>query len=204
MELPPGASCNLEISAGKPKASDEMTICGYQVQGCVQKKNEAIEASKKTLGRFILATNDLDSQRLQDKDMLPYYKTQGGVERGYAFIKDKTFEVDAIFLKKPSRIAALLAIMTLALLIYGACQLTIRQGLKKDQKIFLGPNKRRIANPTAKMVFRNFRMVQVLKRRVENRMIETVINLKEDLKDIVGYFGDFALQIYGLELKKNS
>jgi hypothetical protein len=35
-----------------------------------------------------------------------------------------------------------------------------------------------------------------------DRMIETVINLKEDLKDIVGYFGDFALQVYGLEPKK--
>jgi hypothetical protein len=92
--------------------------------------------------------------------------------------------------------------MTLALLIYGACQLTIRLGLKKDQKSFLGPNKRVIENPTAKMVFRNFRMVQVLKRMAGDRMIETVINLKEDLKDIVGYFGDFALQVYGLEPKK--
>jgi transposase len=75
---------------GKPKVSDVKTICWYQVQGCIQKHNEAVEASKKTLGRFILATNDLDTQRLQDEGMLSTYKTQSGVERGYAFIKDKT------------------------------------------------------------------------------------------------------------------
>jgi transposase len=42
----------------------------------------------------------LNLKRLSDKDFITGYKKQSGVESGFKFIKDDTFEVDSVFLKK--------------------------------------------------------------------------------------------------------
>ena len=80
---------------------------------------EAICKHKKTLGRFILATNVLDHQSMSDEEMLTEYKGQASVEAGFKFIKNDAIGLDNVYLKKPERIAALMAIMTLCLLIFG-------------------------------------------------------------------------------------
>ena len=49
---------------------------------------------------------------LPDADLLPEYKKQYKTEHGFAFIKGDTFEVASIFLKTPSRIEALMMVMT--------------------------------------------------------------------------------------------
>lgn len=41
------------------------------------------------------------------------------IEQGFRFIKNDTLGLDEVYLKKPERIGALMAIMTLCLLIYG-------------------------------------------------------------------------------------
>ena len=52
----------------------------------------AIEVARRSSGRFIIATNDLDTQRLPAKAMLENYKDQGVlVERGIRFLKDPPF-----------------------------------------------------------------------------------------------------------------
>ena len=78
--------------------------------------NDAWYARKRLkLGRFVLATNDLD---LPPDRLLAQYKNQAQVERGFRFLKDNSFRVSVVFLKKPTRIEALAMIMTLSLFIY--------------------------------------------------------------------------------------
>jgi hypothetical protein len=59
-------------------------------------------------GRFVLATNDLD---LDSDRMLANYKNQAQVERGFRFLKDDSFRVSEIFLKKNTRIEVLAMII---------------------------------------------------------------------------------------------
>jgi transposase len=55
--------------------------------------------------------------------MLDYYTPgQQKVERGFRFLKDPWFMANTLFLKSPKRIMALVMIMTLCLLIYGALE----------------------------------------------------------------------------------
>jgi transposase len=55
--------------------------------------------------------------------MLDYYTPgQQKVERGFRFLKDPWFMANTLFLKSPKRIMALMMIMTLCLLIYGALE----------------------------------------------------------------------------------
>ena len=55
-------------------------------------------------GRFILATNQLNTKRLPDKRILLEYKEQSKIESGFKFIKDNSFEVSPIFLKNDSEL----------------------------------------------------------------------------------------------------
>jgi transposase len=55
------------------------------------------------LGRFILASNETDAERLSPEAMLSQYKAQAvSVERGFRFLKDPLFFADGLFLKNPS------------------------------------------------------------------------------------------------------
>lgn len=83
----------------------------------------ALEETKRALGRFILATNDLDTSRLSSQAMLEHYKEQGiSAERGFRFLKDPLFFAHSLFLKKPERLMALLMVMELSLLIYSLAE----------------------------------------------------------------------------------
>ena len=54
-----------------------------------------------------MATNILDEQRLSPEQVLATYKEQGGVERGFRFLKDPVFLASSVFVKKPERVIAL-------------------------------------------------------------------------------------------------
>ena len=74
----------------------------------------------------MLATNDL---ALSPDTMLEYYKGQETVERGFRFLKDKSFRVSEVYLKKKSRIQALAMIMVLCLFIYSMVEFRLRRTL---------------------------------------------------------------------------
>ncbi len=76
----------------------------YKVTGVIQANSESIKLLKKRAGRFIIATNRLDSEAFNADEMLKKYKEQQHVERGFAFLKDPLFFADSVFLKSPRRI----------------------------------------------------------------------------------------------------
>lgn len=55
-------------------------------------------------GRFIIATNVLESTELSNDNMITEYKAQQSCERGFRFLKDPMFFADSIFLKSPERL----------------------------------------------------------------------------------------------------
>ena len=116
---------------GRPKKGVLGTIVGYKLEGEVTKNSKKIELARRMKGRFILATNQLNTERLPDERILLEYKEQSKTESGFKFIKDNSFEVSSIFLKKPERVAALMMIMTLCLMVYSVAQYRFRESLKK-------------------------------------------------------------------------
>ena len=82
----------------------------YEVQVKLGLRQSKIELEK-NIGRFILATNVLDSMELTTEEMLSKYKGQQSVERGFRFLKDPLFLTDSVFLKSSHRIEALGLIM---------------------------------------------------------------------------------------------
>lgn len=67
---------------GKPKAGSEPVCVGYRIDYTLATDLSKVEQHKQRLGRFILATNQLDSQQLNDARVLSQYKEQATVEAG--------------------------------------------------------------------------------------------------------------------------
>ncbi|MBC2700671.1 MAG: IS1634 family transposase, partial [ANME-2 cluster archaeon] len=145
------------------------------------------------LRRFVLATNDLD---LTVDEILSYYKSQGNVERGFMFMKDKSFHVSEVYLKKESRIEALAMIMVLCLFLYSIAQWKLRKGLKETGKIVRNQVKKPIQSPTMRWVFFLFRRITELAIPLDGTVEKRVANMTDELWDILSMMGKECEKYY--------
>lgn len=186
------------VKRGRPKADDLPQIVGYRIQGTLIEYNERIDLAKRCKGRFILASNELDKTILPDAAFLPEYKEQIKTEQGFRFIKNDTFEVDSIFLHKPSRVEALMMVMTLCLMIYSIAQHKLRQALEQTNETIPDQLSRETQKPTMAWVFRLFHGVHVWTICQGEKTQTLVVNLTTLMKRIICYFGPSAEKIYAL------
>ena len=119
----------VEKKRGRPK-KDELLNMSYMIKGETELNEDALKEARRNLGRFVLASNQID---LDPEVMLNYYKGQQVVERGFRFLKDKSFHVSEVYLKKEERIEALCMIMVLSLLIYSFAEWKLRKGNSKKK-----------------------------------------------------------------------
>jgi transposase len=187
--------------AGRPKAGEEKEVIGYKLKGKVEVEQEKIEKAKQELGKFILATNELDVSQLSEESMLKEYKEQQHTERGFRFMKSNTFEVTSVFLKKPSRIQALMMLMTMFLMVHNLAEYILHQELKERKASIKNQSKKEVSTPSIAYVFRKFQGIQVVRVNFDGQIKERMLNLqkkKKELRLIISCFGPIAEKIYGI------
>jgi len=187
--------------AGRPKNGATGAIVGYQVTSNVARSHDEIEIFLNRKGRFILATNDLDTEAFPDNKILEEYKQQQNVERGFRFLKDPWFMVDSVFLKSPHRIEALMMVMTLCLMIYNLGQHRVREALKKNNETLPNQINKPIQNPTMRWIFQIMEGVGIVhfyEDSLQQPVREIITNLNELRRKIIKLFGASACQIYGI------
>ena len=188
---------------GRPAKNAQKKTVGYHIKARIVEDTAKIHTILTRKSHFILATNQLNKGKLSDQEMLFEYKKQHKVEKGFAFIKDNTFEVSSVFLKKPSRISALMAIMVLSLFTYSLAQYLLRIALKEAGEFVPNQLEKPIQRPTAKWIFFLFRSIQVLYIKNDHAPpLELIVNLNPLLNRIITYFGKETMCIYGIALPK--
>jgi transposase len=165
---------------GRPAAEEQPEVIGYSLSGEVLVHQAGIDAAKRSLGKFIIATNELDLERLSAAEMLANYTDQGvTVERGFRFLKDPLFFAHSLFLKKPERIMALVMIMCIALLIYVLAERQLRLALEQNNETIPDQKGKPTQQPTLRWVFQTFEGLDVLSVRVDDQTIlRQVLNLR--------------------------
>ena len=178
---------------GNPKPDAIPSRISFRVTATVVAINNSVIAAQRVrCGRFILASNVLDSAVLSASDALREYKAQQGVERGFRFLKDPLFFTSSVFLKSPKRVAALGMIMALCLLVYNLGQRQLRQALAgQDQTI---PNQlgTPTSSPTLRWVFQCFMAVHL----VVFQGVQQVVNLSDDRLHILRFFSPACRRYY--------
>jgi transposase len=178
--------------AGKPSKAQAPKRISYRVTATVVPMEAHIEAQRIRCGRFILATNVLDSQSLSTDEALREYKAQQGVERGFRFFKDPMFFASSVFLKSPKRIAALGLIMALCLLVYNLGQRQLRQALAQAKQTIPNQLGKPNDSPTLRWVFQCFMAVHL----VVAQGVKQVVNLTDERQHILQFLSKTCRRYY--------
>ncbi len=94
--------------------------------------SEAVKVTVENSTYYVICTNDTE-RKWTMKELLSIYKKQSVVERNRRCIKDKRLLVNTLYLESPSRINALMWVMTLALLIYSATEYLMRKKMEEQR-----------------------------------------------------------------------
>jgi transposase len=180
---------------GRPKKS-EVIEEEYYISTSVKLSKNKIRTAKKLKGRFVLATNELDENKLSSADILSHYKDQQVVERGFRFLKDPVCMTDAVFLKKTTRIVALGMLMCLCLLVYAIAQRHLRQALIQAKETLPNQIKKQIQTPTLKWIFQIFEGIDVLYQKFNNPGRIMILNLDDLRVKILTLLGFHYQKIY--------
>jgi transposase len=176
---------------GRPAAGATPDVVGYQLQGDVSRREAVLENARRSLGRFILATNEPDPERLSPEGMLSQYKAQAvSVERGFRFLKDPLFFADSLFLKNPGRIMALIMIMVLALLVYSLAEHKLRLQLAETGQSVPNQVGKPTQTPTMRWIFQVFEGLDLLLVRQNGQVVSRqVLNLKQEHLTVLHLLG---------------
>ena len=71
----------------------------YEIKASIASDLDKINRAIVRAGRFLLASNELDSNRISNANILLEYKQQTHVEGGFRFMKSDEFELNHIFFK---------------------------------------------------------------------------------------------------------
>jgi transposase len=180
--------------AGRPAKGEKPQIIEYAIT-CTSRFS-SLERYQQELHKgscFILASNN---RTKSPEEIMEGYQNQYKVERGFAFLKSKEFLTDAIFLKSPERIEALLMIMALCLMVYTALEYRIRNELQNHKETFRDQKGKPTVKPTARWVFQCFEGIQYLLIHELNKSL--ILNLNDDQKRIISLLGKHYEKIYFL------
>jgi transposase len=173
---------------GKPKKDEQKVVKGYQIDLTCASSIQVLEEKKKSLGFFVLASNDLKGDLTPD---------QHKVERGFRFMKAPDFHAATIFVKKPQRVEAVLMLMALSLLVYAALEFRIRKALEEKQEILPNQSKKEVPNPTMKWIFSLFREIHCLYMPQQQQPI--LLNMTVIHHKIIYLFSSHIRKYYNIQ-----
>lgn len=184
----------VEKRRGRPKKDEPLSL-NFKIEAEIEIDEDALTAERKKLGRFVLASNKID---LEPELMLNYYKGQQTVERGFRFLKDKSFHVSEVYLKKEERIESLSMIMVLSLLIYSFSEWKLREKLKETGETVPNQLNKPTQKPTMRWVFEIF--MGVIQSVVVDRgkIVKVIVHLSESQIIILRLLGRECENYYGL------
>lgn len=145
------------------------------------------------MGRFILASNNTS---IDPELMLTYYREQSAVERGFKFIKDKSFHASEVYLENENQIAALVMIMVLCLMVYAIVEWQFRNILKERKVSIQNQVGKSTDNPRAKWVFFLFRWVRQIALIIDKTRMTKLMNINDEIRGIAHLLGPEVLKHY--------
>jgi transposase len=145
---------------------------------------------KKEAGRFILATNLVEDEKLKPSEIITNYKNQQSCvreacrrQRGFRFLKNPLFFTDSFFVENPERIETMLFLMSLCLLVYNLGQRELRNSLKRANIGVKNQLGKLTKCPTLKWIFQCFQGIHILTLNGVNQ----IVNLTQERNFILNF-----------------
>jgi len=175
--------------AGRPsKNATKNTF--YTIETKIEELSEHIKKQIILDGMFVLATTQLNEEKLPTKEVLSHYKGQSNaVENRFNLFKNSTCIASKVYLKNENRIEAFVMILCLCLLIYALAENHLRKTLVAKNKTVPNQSKKTTQNPTMKWIFQMFEEVILITTEIDGLVNRQVANLREPLKEVLEILG---------------
>ena len=167
---------------GRPKKGEEGAFTYFLEDIKIKQRVDEVRRARLEGACFVIGTNDLTAEA--DEILKVYLKDQQGVERSFRFLKDPEYFADAFFLKSPSRIAALLCVMTIALLLFALVQRRIRLNLASSGRTVADQKRRQTRKPTLRWVNQEFEGVDVT-RLIRSSTVRYVFHRLDEFEQTI-------------------
>lgn len=130
-------------------------------------------------------------------ELIGVYKKQSVVERNWRCLKDKKLLINAIYLELPSRINALMWIMTTALLIYTATEYLMRKKMQ-EQKLTIpsSEHKVQLEKPSLMRLYQYIGNSGIVLQCNRSKGKVSVLGLPTEVKLVLIAMGDEWCQYY--------
>lgn len=181
---------------GRPRKDASPVTHHWQIVATVAVKQDRVDEEALRKACFIVATNVLDTAQLADQTLVTTYKGQGGVERGFRFLKDPLFLAPSVFLKKPERIIALSLIMVICLLIYRLAEFRLRARLIETQQTIPDQVHKPTSRPSMRWVFQCFEGIELLHVRTATTSARVILRLQPLHQQILALLGPPYQHLY--------
>jgi len=181
---------------GRPHKDTSPPAHQWQIVATVTVHPQRVDEEVSRKACFIVGTNVLDLKALADQELVTIYKEQGGVERGFRFLKDPLFLASSVFVKKPERIIALSLIMVLCLLVYRLAEYRLRARLAETEQTIPDQVQKPTARPTMRWVFQCFEGIELLHVQMAATSLILVLGLQPVHRLILQLLGPLYEQIY--------
>ncbi len=181
---------------GRPCKEASPTTHQWQIVVTVTVNQSRLDKEVSRKACFIVGTNELKSEALSDHELVTTYKEQGGVERGFRFLKDPLFLASSVTVSKPERIIALSLIMVLCLLVYRLAEFRLRAHLAETKQTIPDQVHKPTARPTMRWVFQCFEGIELLHVQTSTASLTTVLRLEAVHWLILALLGPLYEKIY--------
>ena len=181
---------------GRPKKDATPDQTAWQLVSTLSVDTPKIEVLTRKQASFLVATNILDEQSLSHERVFLTYKEQGGVERGFRFLKDPLFLASSVFVKKPERVMALSFIMVLCLLIYRLAEHVLRCQLAQTSQTIPNQVNKPTNRPTMRWIFQCFEGIDLLHIRLGSSFQTQILGLQPLHQQILRLLGSAYCQLY--------
>jgi transposase len=184
--------------AGKPSADAKPKVIGIRVDGQIYTRKDEIEEAMQFHGKFIIATNVLDKNELSAEEALVAYKKQSSCETTFKFLKNPTFQMNTIFLKRPDRIVAMMMILTLAAAVAHVLEYNLKANLTINNDSVPDKSKKPIQNPSFQLIAHLMKGIGAISFSLGEGFTKNSIltKLTDIQKQLIKYSGEVACRIY--------
>ena len=196
------AECEQKLkyaTSGRPTPQTSIKKIEFYIKVEITEDKEFILKQQQKDACFVLATT-VNPEKVNDEEVFSHYKKQSNVEMGFRFLKDPLFFTSSLFLKKPSRIAGLLMVMTLSLMVYNIAQRKLRNELEKQSETIPNQIGKPIRNPTLRWIFQVFEGINFVKIKSKENVKYMVDGIKVLHQKIIRLFGKTTCNIYQVSL----
>ena len=180
---------------GRPGKNTRPDSVLYQIIAESEPDGEMLDRLRETSACYVTGTN-ISREELATQEIIDGYRSQDSVEQGFRFLKDPLFFTSSLFLKKPSRISALLMIMVLSLMVYGIAERRMRNCLAEQRETLPDQINRPVSAPTLRWIFQLLNGISRIRIAAGDHVSYILEGISELRKKILLLFGNTVATIY--------